>query len=93
MENNCTALALPGLDRFSLRTNTLSLVIKERFNLIALQVSMFTTVSPFATDHTHVLALSSLLADFNLFHKVCRRCGAVGQLREQLGASFSSPSS
>lgn len=58
--------------------------MKERFNLIALQVSIFTTVSPFATDHSHVLAMSGLLADLNLFHKVYRSCGAVGQLREHL---------
>lgn len=89
MESNCTALALPELDRFSLRTNILSWVMKERFNLISLQVCMFSTVSPFATVSTHVLAKSDLLAGFNLFHKVCRKCGTAGQLREQLGASFS----
>lgn len=93
MESNCTALASPELDRFALETNIVSLIMKETFTLIALQVSMFSTVSPFATVHAHVLAMNGLLAGSNLFHKVCRRCGAVGQLREQMGASFSSPSS
>lgn len=93
MESNCSALALPEPVRFSLKTNTLSLVMKERLNLISLQVSMFSTVSPFATVSTHMLAMSGLLAGFNLFHEVCRKCGAIGQLRGQLGASFSSPSS
>lgn len=54
---------------------------------------MFSTVSPFATVSTPVLAMSGLLAGFNLLHKVCRKCEAVGQMREQLGASFSSLSS
>jgi len=35
-------------------------------------------------------AVNGNLTGFNLFHKVCRKCGAVGQLRGQLGASFSS---
>ena len=46
-------MALPEPGRFSLETNTVSLVMKERFNLVSLQVSTFSTVSPFATVNTH----------------------------------------
>lgn len=76
MVSNYTALALPELNRFSLRTNTLFLVMKGSFNLISLQVSIFSTVSPFATVSTHALAMSGLLAGFNLFQK---SVGSVGQ--------------
>lgn len=84
--------SVPG--RFSLETNTVSLVMKEKLNPFSLQVSvfsMFSRVSPFATVNARCVRSERSPGRSRCVSARLQKAGGSGSAGRQLGMSRSSP--